>query len=59
MNYFSKLEDENNLEKGSIKIQAAIETPKGVLNALEIAQASKRVVAISLERKILCKNFRG
>ena len=44
----TKLEDENNLEKGSIKIQAAIETPKGVLNALEIAQASKRVVAISI-----------
>ena len=39
----SKLEDENNLEKGSIKIQAAMKTPKGVLNALEIAQASREL----------------
>lgn len=30
-----------------IKIQGAIETPKGVLNALEIATASERVISIS------------
>ncbi|MEW8955270.1 CoA ester lyase [Clostridium sp.] len=44
----TSLEKEHGREERSIKIQAAIETPKGVLNALEIAQASDRVVAISI-----------
>lgn len=34
-------------KEGEVKIQGAIETPKGVLNALEIASASKRVISIS------------
>lgn len=40
-------ENEYGREVGEINIQGAIETPKGVLNALEIAKASKRMVSIS------------
>lgn len=43
----NELEEKFNVEKGSIKIQGAIETPKGVMNAYEIATACDRVVAIS------------
>ncbi len=43
----SYYENEYGRKIGDIKIQGAIETPKGVLNALEIATASKRMVSIS------------
>lgn len=43
----AEVEKENNIDVGAVKIQCAIETPKGVLNALAIATASPRVVAIS------------
>lgn len=43
----NEVEKENGIEIGSVKIQCAIETPKGVFNALSIAQASPRVVSIS------------
>lgn len=43
----SKVENEIGIEDGEVKIQCAIETPKGVLNAFEIAGASKRVTSIS------------
>ena len=47
----SKLLDEvenlNSITHGTIKIQCAIETPKGVLNAYQIATCSERVIAIS------------
>jgi citrate lyase subunit beta/citryl-CoA lyase len=42
-----KVECENNITPGTVKIQCAIETPKGVLNAYEIATCSERVIAIS------------
>lgn len=42
-----EVEKENKIEAGAVKIQCAIETPKGVLNALAIATSSPRVVAIS------------
>lgn len=42
-----EVEQANNIEIGSVKIQGAIETLKGVKNAYEIATASKRVVSIS------------
>jgi len=45
--YLTKLEDKNNIEKGSVKIAAALETPIAVYNALSIAKASKRVIGIS------------
>lgn len=41
-----KLEKERGLEVGSIVLIPTIETAKGVVNAYEIASASKRVVAI-------------
>ena len=44
LSYYEKI---NNIHEGTIKIQGAIETPKGVLNALEIAEADNRIVSIS------------
>jgi len=46
-NLLEVFEKENRIEIGTVKIQCAIETPKGVSNALSIASASHRVVAIS------------
>ena len=43
-----EVEKENGIEIGTVKIQCAIETPKGVENAYEIAKASDRIVAISI-----------
>ena len=43
-----EVEKENGIEKGTVKIQCAIETPKGVENAYEIAKASERIIAISI-----------
>ncbi len=40
-------EKANGLAQGFVKIQGAIETPRGVLNAADIASADKRVIAIS------------
>lgn len=42
-----KVEKENGIKKGSVKVQCAIETPLGVNNALEIATACDRVISIS------------
>ena len=42
-----ELEKEHNIEAGSVQIQASLETPLGVMNALVIAQSSDRVVSIS------------
>lgn len=43
----ARLEVELGIEKGTIKLMAAIETAKGVLNAPEIARSSPRLVAMS------------
>ena len=43
-----KAEEEFGIEKGSIKMMAAIESAEGVLNAREIAKSSPRLVAIAL-----------
>ena len=43
----SHYEKVNKICEGTIKIQGAIETPRGVLNALEIAEADERVISIS------------
>lgn len=43
----TEVEKENGIEIGTVKIQCAIETPKGVHNALEIATSSTRVISIS------------
>ncbi len=42
-----EVEAQNGLELGLVKIQGAIETPLGVINAFEIANASERVISIS------------
>jgi len=44
LSYFEKI---YNICEGTVNIQGAIETPKGVLNALEIAEAGERVISIS------------
>lgn len=46
--YISKIEEEVGLEIGSTQIIAGMETHTGVLNAREIALASKRIIAISI-----------
>jgi citrate lyase subunit beta/citryl-CoA lyase len=46
--YISIVEEEAGLEVGSTKIIAGMETHTGVLNARQIALASKRIVAISI-----------
>ncbi len=43
-----KEEKANGMEVGTIKMMAAIEGPLGVLNAYEIAMASKRLIGIAL-----------
>jgi len=43
-----EIERENGMEVGSTNIVAAIESARGVLNAKEIAHASKRLVALAL-----------
>jgi len=42
-----EVEEQKGITAGTVKIQCAIETPKGVLNAYDIATACDRVVAIS------------
>lgn len=44
----SRIEAENGLEPGSVKMMVSIESAKGVLNAMEIAQASPRLVAVAI-----------
>lgn len=46
--YLSEIETDNNIEKGSVLIAAALETPLAVYNAYKIATASNRVAGISL-----------
>lgn len=43
-----KVEEENNIEVGTTKMMAAIESAEGVLNARDIARASKRLIGIAL-----------
>lgn len=43
----TKIEEENGIEIGACKIQASIETPKAVMNIMEIVKASPRVVTVS------------
>jgi citrate lyase subunit beta/citryl-CoA lyase len=43
-----RIEIESGIAEGTTKLMAAIESPLGVLNALEIATSSKRIVGIAL-----------
>ncbi|MFC1751810.1 HpcH/HpaI aldolase/citrate lyase family protein [Thermoproteota archaeon] len=47
-NIITELEKKNNIPVGSIKIHAMIETALGVENAFSIAQASKRITALTI-----------
>lgn len=42
------LEDKYNIDKGNIKMMAAVESALGVLNASEIAKSSKRLIGIAI-----------
>lgn len=44
----TEAEQQNGFEAGSIKMMAAIETAKGILNAYDICTASPRMVAIAI-----------
>ncbi len=44
----SEAEEKNGFEPGSIKMMAAIETAKGLMNAYEVATASSRMVALAI-----------
>ena len=46
-NLLKEEEEKNNIPVGTVKIQCSIETPKGVLNAIEIAGRDERVISIS------------
>jgi len=43
-----QIEEEAGIEKGTVKLMAAIESAQGVLNAEKIAKASKRLIGIAL-----------
>lgn len=44
----TKVEEKQNFEPGCIRMMAAIETAKGLMNAYEIATASPRMVALAI-----------
>ncbi|WP_461206690.1 aldolase/citrate lyase family protein [Clostridium sp. DL1XJH146] len=44
----TRIEKEAGLEEGTVKLMAAIESPLGVINAYQIAKASKRLVAMAI-----------
>ncbi|RLF70978.1 MAG: citrate lyase subunit beta [Thermoplasmata archaeon] len=55
----TRLEEEKGLEVGRIKLFAIIETAKGVLNAYQIASASKRLEAITIGGEDLTADLGG
>lgn len=55
----TRLEEEKGLEVGRIKIFAIIETARGVLNAYQIASASKRLEAITIGGEDLTADLGG
>ncbi len=62
--YIIELENEFNLEKGSVKLIPLIETALGVENAFQIASSSKRIAGIALGAEDLtadlrCKRTKG
>lgn len=50
----ARLEDERGIPSGSVTINAVIETPRGYLNAEEVAGASDRIDSISLGNEDFC-----
>ena len=56
--YISEAEHKNNFPAGSIKMMAAIETPKGLRQAYEIASASPRMVALAIGAEDFIANLK-
>lgn len=52
-----ELEEEHGIEKGSVKIQASLETVLGVANAREIAACSDRIISISFGSEDFTKSL--
>jgi len=56
--FISEAEHKNNFPAGSIKMMAAIETPKGLRQAYEIASASPRMVALAIGAEDFIANLK-
>ncbi len=57
-NIISEIEERIGLEIGTTKMMAAIESPLGVMNAYNIAKASKRLVAIAIGAEDFVTNMK-
>jgi citrate lyase subunit beta/citryl-CoA lyase len=57
-NMIGEIEKQIGLEVGTTKIMAAVESPLGVMNAYEIATASKRLVAIAIGAEDFVTNMK-
>jgi citrate lyase subunit beta/citryl-CoA lyase len=56
--FISEAEHENKFPSGSIKMMAAVETPKGLRLAYEIASASPRMVALAIGAEDFIANLK-
>lgn len=56
--FISEAEQKNNFPAGSIKMMAAVETPKGLRLAYEIASASPRMVALAIGAEDFIANLK-
>jgi len=56
--FISEAEHKNNFTPGSIKMMAAVETPKGLRLAYEIASASPRMVAMAIGAEDFTANLK-
>ena len=56
--FISEAEHKNKFPEGSIKMMAAIETPKGLRQAYEIASASPRMVALAIGAEDFIANLK-
>lgn len=54
----TELEEKAGLEEGTIKLMAAIENPLGIINAYQIATASKRLIAIAIGAEDFVTNMK-
>ena len=56
--FITKAEEKHGFEPGSIQMMAAIETPRGLRNAYDIASASPRMVAIAIGAEDFIANLK-
>ncbi|MDU2065434.1 MAG: aldolase/citrate lyase family protein [Sporomusaceae bacterium] len=56
--FITKAEEKHGFEHGSIRMMAAIETPRGLRNAYDIASASPRMVAIAIGAEDFIANLK-